>query len=114
VLWPVAATYGGAMDLRATATSVGDLKTGEMTVVDVKGVRIAVANVEGRLHAFDDTCTHEQCSLAEGTLDGTTVVCPCHGAEFDVRTGAVLAPPAVEPLRTYPVRLEHGQLVIDA
>jgi nitrite reductase/ring-hydroxylating ferredoxin subunit len=54
----------------------------------VRGTRIAVANVGGTYYAFDDTCTHEQCSLAEGDLAGTTVTCMCHGAEFDVRTGS--------------------------
>jgi p-cumate 2,3-dioxygenase ferredoxin subunit len=55
---------------------------------DVRGTRIAVANVGGPYYAFDDACTHEQCSLAEeGELTGTTVTCTCHGSEFDVRTG---------------------------
>jgi nitrite reductase/ring-hydroxylating ferredoxin subunit len=84
-----------------------------MVVVDVKGARIAVANVQGVFYAFDDECTHEQCSLAEGDLAGTTVTCMCHGAEFDVRSGAVLAPPAVLPIRTYRTRVEGDALHIE-
>jgi nitrite reductase/ring-hydroxylating ferredoxin subunit len=62
------------------------------------GRKIAVANVGGELHGFDDTCTHRGCSLAQGTLDGTVVTCPCHGSQFDVTTGAVVLGPATEPV----------------
>jgi catalase len=60
--------------------------------------RIAVANVEGVLYAFEDTCTHRGCSLSQGTLDGTTVTCPCHGSQFDVTTGEVRRGPATRPV----------------
>ena len=91
-----------------------DVKPGELTAFDAGGVRIAVANADGRLFAIDELCTHEQCSLAEeGTLEGTVVTCGCHGAQFDVTTGQVLAPPAPEPVKTYPVRVEQGEIVIE-
>jgi nitrite reductase/ring-hydroxylating ferredoxin subunit len=61
---------------------------------DVDGTPVAVANVDGRLLAFDDTCIHRGCSLATGDLDGATVTCPCHGSQFDVTSGAVLRGPA--------------------
>ncbi len=96
-----------------TVCAVPDLQPGELTAVDVEGTRVAIANVDGRLYAFDDTCTHEQCSLSEGVLEGTVVACACHGAEFDVTTGAVVAPPAIVPVKTYPVRVEGGRLVVD-
>lgn len=97
-----------------TIAGTGDIKVGELAAFDVEGVRIAVANADGHLFAFDDTCTHEQCSLAdEGTLEGTVVTCGCHGAQFDVTTGAVLAPPAFEPLRAYPLRIERDRIVIE-
>ena len=67
----------------------------------------------GTYYAFDDTCTHEQCSLAEGDLAGTTVTCMCHGAEFDVRTGEVLAPPAPMPVKVYRTRVEGDALQIE-
>ena len=90
------------------------IKPGELAAFDVEGVRIAVANADGRYFAIDDTCTHEQCSLsAEGTLEGTVVTCGCHGAQFDVTTGAVLAPPAPEPVKAYPLRVDNGNLVIE-
>jgi 3-phenylpropionate/trans-cinnamate dioxygenase ferredoxin subunit len=97
-----------------TVARTTDINPGELAVFDVEGVRIAVANASGRFFAIDDTCTHEQCSLAEeGTLDGTVVTCGCHGAQFDVTTGQVLAPPALEPVKAYPLRVEQGHVVIE-
>jgi nitrite reductase/ring-hydroxylating ferredoxin subunit len=90
-----------------------DVQPGQLAAFEVGGTRVAVANVGGTFHAFDDICTHMQCSLAEGTLEGTTVTCPCHGSEFDVRTGAVLAPPAVQPVRSYRVSVEGDTLKIE-
>ena len=74
------------------------------------GERVAIASVGGTFYAFGDTCTHQGCSLADGELEGTTVTCPCHGSQFDVTTGDVLRGPAREPVRSYPVRLEDGEL----
>ena len=96
-----------------TVIDTKSVPTGGLAVVDVRGTRIAVANVGGTFYAFDDTCTHEQCSLADGDLAGTTVTCLCHGAEFDVRTGAVLAPPAVVPVKVYRTRVEGDALHIE-
>jgi 3-phenylpropionate/trans-cinnamate dioxygenase ferredoxin subunit len=93
------------------AEFVTGIKTSEVpvrgvTAIDVRGTRIAVSNVGGTYYAFDDECTHEQCSLAEyGELAGTTLTCTCHGSEFDVRTGKVLARPATLPVKVYPVQV---------
>lgn len=97
-----------------TVARTADIQPGELAVYEVEGARIAVANADGRFFAVDDTCTHEQCSLAEeGTLEGTVVTCGCHGAQFDVVTGAVLAPPAFEPLRAYPLRIVGDTIVVE-
>ena len=93
---------------------VSAIKPGELAAFEAGGVRIAVANVNGQYHAIDDICTHEHCSLAEeGTLDGSVVTCGCHGAEFDVNNGQVLAPPAFEPLRVYPLRIVDDELIVE-
>jgi nitrite reductase/ring-hydroxylating ferredoxin subunit len=95
--------------LRTSAVPVGGL-----TAIDVRGTRLTVANVGGTFYAFDDACTHEQCSLAEeGELAGTTVTCTCHGSEFDVRTGKVLAPPATLPVKVYRTRVDGDALLIE-
>lgn len=85
----------------------------DLQVCDVKGIRIAVAKVSGAVYAFDNTCTHLQCSLAEGRLEGSVVTCPCHGSKFDVTTGAVLRGPAQEPVRSYPVEFENDRLQVE-
>ena len=91
---------------------VEDLEDGGMRVFEVRGARVAVANVGGAFYAFDDTCTHMACSLAGGDLEETVVICPCHGSEFDVRSGAVLQGPAREPVGTYETRVEGGNLEV--
>ena len=98
----------------ATAIKTSDVPVGGITAVDVDGRRIAVTNVGGTYYAFDDECTHEQCSLAEyGEIAGTTLTCTCHGSEFDVATGSVLAPPAQTPLTVYRIRVEGDALKIE-
>ncbi|MGH2662842.1 MAG: Rieske (2Fe-2S) protein [Actinomycetota bacterium] len=96
----------------ATVGSTGDVPEGELRQYQVGGEDVAVANVGGELHAFSDVCTHQQCSLSDGDLEGTTVICPCHGSEFDVTTGDVLNGPATEPVQTFEVSTEGGQLRI--
>lgn len=90
----------------------GELHEGTMRRCDVGGRRILLANVGGRLYAVDDTCTHEEASLAAGVLKGELVKCPLHGSRFNVRTGEALEEPAEEPLRTYPVREEGERILV--
>lgn len=91
-----------------------DIAPGEMRVFDVEGTKVNIASVEGRLHAFDDTCTHRACSLAKGKLDGTTVTCQCHGSQFDVTTGEVLRGPAQQPVRSRLVQIEGESLLVES
>lgn len=63
--------------------------------------------------ATSDICTHEECNLSYGKLSGCETECDCHGSRFDIKTGAVLLPPAVEPLKTYRVSIEGEDVFID-
>lgn len=92
--------------------SVGEVAEGEMSSFGVGDRQVAIANVEGDLHAFDDVCTHQQCSLAEGDLDGTTVECPCHGSQFDVTTGEAVHGPAADPVDVFELREQDGELQV--
>lgn len=83
---------------------------GELTVVTVDSRPVAVAASGGRLYAFDDTCTHQQCSLSEGEVEGGSVVCPCHGGTFDMTTGKVLDGPPPSPITAYAAELVDGVL----
>jgi nitrite reductase/ring-hydroxylating ferredoxin subunit len=96
-----------------TVTALDELGGRELAAFGVGGNRIAIATVGDAFYAFDDTCTHQGCSLADGKLEETTVTCPCHGSQFDVTTGDVLRGPAHEPVRSYPVRLEDNTLQVE-
>lgn len=92
----------------------GDVNEGEMAAFDVSDQKVAVARVDGSLYAFGDVCTHARCSLVEGELEGKTVTCACHGSQFDVTTGAVLNPPATEPVPVFRVRVEDDEVHVEA
>ena len=96
-------------------TSVGPLAGRlDLDAVWIGGLEIAVARLDdGSWVAFDNACTHEECPLSEGNLDGGRIVCHCHSSAFDVRTGAVLEGPAEEPLWVYAVRVQNGELEVD-
>ncbi len=87
-----------------------DLPPGRVKVVVVGDRRIALCNVDGQLFAIDDLCTHDGGPLGQGELQGDVIECPRHGARFNVRTGKVLALPAVKALNTYPVEVEGSEI----
>jgi nitrite reductase/ring-hydroxylating ferredoxin subunit len=90
-----------------------EIREGEMHVVEVAGAKVALARIDGHLHAFDDTCTHAGCSLAGGELDGRVVTCPCHGSRFDATSGAVLRGPARSPVRSHAVTTEGDDVLVE-
>ena len=90
-----------------------DLEDGDVASYEIGDAYVAVACVAGSYYAFGDTCTHRGCSLSEGELDGTTLICPCHAGEFDVRTGQVLDGPPPDPVVSYPVRVSGGDVEIE-
>lgn len=96
-----------------TALKASAVQPGTLVAIDVHGTAIAFANVGGTYYAFEDTCTHEECSLAEGDLADTTITCMCHGAQFDIQTGAVLAPPAPSPIKVYPIRIDGDSIQVE-
>lgn len=85
-----------------------ELLPGEFRVVWDDDTAIAVYNVEGNLYAIEDVCTHDGGELTGGEICGFEVECPRHGAKFDVRTGEVTQAPAMEPVASFPVRVEDG------
>lgn len=70
------------------------LRDGEMTAVEAAGTDVMVCRVQGVLYALEDLCSHADTTLSDGRLNGYKVVCPLHGAQFDVRTGEHSGPPA--------------------
>jgi nitrite reductase/ring-hydroxylating ferredoxin subunit len=90
-----------------------DVPEGEGVCVEIDDFPVAIWNVGGEIYATQDNCTHEETSLADGDLWDEVVECPLHGAQFNVRTGAVLSLPAVLPLRTFPVKVDEHDIYVE-
>jgi len=84
---------------------VDELPPGSHRVVDMEGAPVAVFSLADGFYAIDDVCTHDGGDLASGELDGDEIVCPRHGARFNVRTGEATAAPAYEPVDILPTRV---------
>ncbi|HEX5140254.1 MAG TPA: non-heme iron oxygenase ferredoxin subunit [Dehalococcoidia bacterium] len=96
------------------AASLSDLKADEVTGVSIAESSVALYLIDGQPFATSDLCTHEECPLSEeGEVVGNEVHCLCHGSKFDIRTGAVIDPPATEPLPTYAVELRGQDVYVD-
>lgn len=98
---------------RHLTAHLSEIAPGTTRRVVVDGNEILLCNVNERIYAIEDVCTHDGGPLDQGELEGETVVCPRHGATFDVRTGDALTLPAVVPLLTYPVTIEGDDVYID-
>ena len=92
---------------------VKDLMPGSCKAVELSGQQIALFNIGGTFYAIGDACTHRGGSLSEGTLEGTTITCPLHGATFEVTTGKNLTPPAPGEVPSYKVRIEGNQVQVE-
>jgi nitrite reductase (NADH) small subunit len=92
--------------------SVADVPSGSGKVCDAAGKQIALFNAGGKFYAIDNTCKHRGGPLGEGELDGTTVICPWHGWEYDVTTGANLDDPNVK-LGCYSVKIEGNDVMVE-
>ena len=90
-----------------------DVGAGESRKVETSGLTLAVFNVDGNFYVTDDDCTHGPGSLSEGFLDGEVIECNFHQGCFNVRTGEVVAPPCIIPIKTYRTRVEDGTLFLE-
>ena len=98
-------------DFVSVATT-DELNDGEGTVVEANGHTIALFRIEGDFYAIGNECTHTGGPLGEGDLDGTTVICPWHGSQFDITSGEVLEPPADDPEPEYEVRVDGDEVQV--
>jgi 3-phenylpropionate/trans-cinnamate dioxygenase ferredoxin subunit len=89
-----------------------ELPNGERLFVEVADRPIVIFNIAGQFFAIGDVCTHDDGPLGDGDLEGYNIVCPRHGAEFDVRTGKVMQMPAVVDIPAYPVQVRDGNIFI--
>ena len=91
---------------------VSELPNGERLFVDLSDKPIVIFNIAGQLFAIGDVCSHDDGPLGDGLLEDHNIVCPRHGAEFDVRTGKAMTMPAVIDIPAYPVKLVDGNIFV--
>ena len=92
--------------------SVKDIPDGQTRGFTVGHVRVMVANVGGSFYALADECSHDAAPIAGGKMLDHEIVCPRHGARFDVRSGAVTGPPAVVGIDSYEVKVDGEDILI--
>ena len=97
------------LELCATA----DVAANAALKVEKNGLCLAVFNLEGQFFVTDDLCTHGPGSLSEGYIDGEVIECDFHNGAFNIRSGEVVTPPCMIPLRTYAVHTVDGKVYID-
>jgi 3-phenylpropionate/trans-cinnamate dioxygenase ferredoxin subunit len=91
---------------------LAEIPQGSMRTAMVEGREILICHTREGVYALDNICTHAHARMCEGRLRATRIVCPLHGASFDIRDGKVLGPPAVVPLPTFPVRVVEGKVEV--
>ena len=84
-----------------------------VVAVDAGGTAIALARVDGAWHAVETWCTHAECPLSDGWVEGAALRCPCHGSLFDLATGDVLEGPAEQAVLVFPTRVAGGRVEIE-
>lgn len=105
--------YNRPMAAFTKALKKSELASGAKKFVFVSGKHLMIANVGGEFFAMDDACTHAGCSLGtEGALKGSVVTCGCHGGQFDVTTGKVVAPPPVTDAQSYTTKIEGDDVLV--
>lgn len=93
--------------------SRGDVKPNSMTRVVVNDQKILLANVNGSFYAIGDVCMHRGCQLSKGTLEGETVICPCHGSTYDLKTGNFLRGPTKKGEPRFDLKVQGNEVMIN-
>jgi 3-phenylpropionate/trans-cinnamate dioxygenase ferredoxin subunit len=95
-----------------TVSKADAVQPGKMKTFAVSGKHVLVANVGGTFFATQDLCTHDNGTLSDGELIGNEIECPRHAARFSAETGQVRALPAMLPIKTFPVKVENGEIKV--
>ena len=98
---------------RLDLCAASQVAPGTALKVEIDDLALAVFNVDGEFFVTDDLCTHGPGSLSEGYIDGDVVECNFHNGQFNIRSGEVVMPPCMIPMKTYPTSVENGKVVIE-
>jgi nitrite reductase/ring-hydroxylating ferredoxin subunit len=101
------------MPNRIDLCSAADVAPGSALKVETGGLTLAVFNVDEAFYVTDDLCTHGPGSLSEGYIEGDVVECNFHNGQFNIKSGAVVAPPCMVPIKTYKTVVENGRVLIE-
>lgn len=93
--------------------TINDVKPNSMEGLIVKDQKVLLANVNGKYYAIGDKCMHRGCQLSKGELKGETVVCPCHGSTYDLKTGNFTKGPTKKPEPAYELKVENTDIMIN-
>lgn len=89
-----------------------ELPNGERLFIEVEGRSLVIFNIAGQFFSIGDVCSHDDGPVGDGDIEGYNIVCPRHGAEFDIRTGQAVQMPAVVDIPAYPVRVVDGMIQV--
>ncbi|HTZ02167.1 MAG TPA: non-heme iron oxygenase ferredoxin subunit [Xanthobacteraceae bacterium] len=98
---------------RLELCSADEIAPGTALRVETEGLALAVFNVGGEFYVTDDQCTHGPGQLSEGYIEDDVVECNFHNGQFNIRTGAVVSPPCMVPVKTYPATVVDGKVTIE-
>jgi len=101
------------MSKRIELCSIDEVAPGTAIKVETEGLTLAVFNVDGEFYVTDDLCTHGPGSLSEGYIEDDIVECNFHNGQFNIRTGEVVSPPCMVPIKTYPALVVDGKVSIE-
>ena len=90
-----------------------EVEPGHAIRVEKEGLNLAVFNLDGEFHVTDDECTHGPGSLSEGCIMGDVVECDFHNGQFNIKTGEVVSPPCMVPVKTYKTTVENGRVLVE-
>src|SRR5580704_12051013 len=102
-----------SMPSKIELCNVDEVAIGTALKVEKEGLTLAVFNIDEEFYVLDDLCTHGPGSLSEGYIDGDVVECNFHNGQFNIRTGEVVSPPCMVPVKTYPVTVIDGRVTIE-
>src|SRR5262245_10967226 len=102
------------MTTRIKLCSTDEVAVGSAIRVETGELALAVFNVDGEFYVTDDNCTHGPGLLSEGFVEGDVVECPFHNGQFNIKTGEVVSPPCMVPIKTYKTFVENGRVLIEA
>ena len=101
------------MATRVELCKIDEVAVGTALKVEAAGLTVAVFNIDGEFYVTDDSCTHGPGSLSEGYVDGDVIECNFHNGQFNIKTGEVVSPPCVIPIKTYPSVVQDGKVFVD-